>query len=174
LKDNFKARLIDIDPSMWMKYPTVSIPKPELRKRQWVMAALSDHSAWVRRQGFKLPVYYIGNKRMESSAPYINELQLVQMFTQNFGVLSCGYKSAGSGWWRTRYLNAAWAETILYCDQTDAVHMGKCYQGLPNDFEDISSEREYEIIAEAQSEWLANNLGDKEIVCQKIERLIAK
>jgi hypothetical protein len=169
---NYSAKLSTIDPSEWVTYPKVVIPKPFERERQWVMAALSNHSAWVKKQGFKLPVKYVGCKSMQNDL--LTEDETVQLFSNSFGVLATGYPSAGSGWWRTRYLNAAWAESIVYSDPKDAEMMGRPYRGTPEFFESIQSEKEYEELAFEQANWLQTHTSSKETTMQILERLIKK
>jgi hypothetical protein len=135
------------------------------------MAALSDHSSWVKKQGFKLPVQYIGNKRM--GVEVLSESKTVQRFADSYGVLACGYPSAGSGWWRTRYLNAAWAEGLIYCDRKDALTMGDPYCNTLNYVESLS-ENGYTNLVYEQNGWLRNNISKKEEVFETLERLMKK
>jgi len=170
---NYSAKLITVDPSRWVKYPTIDIPRPLDRIRRWVMAALADHSPWIKRQRFKLPVHYVGNKRMEGCL-VLTERETIKLFANSFGVISVGYPSAGSGWWRTRYLNCSWAEGIIYSDPRDTETMGSFYRGTPDTFESILTEQEYLDISQGQTNWLENNLSSKETVQVIIERLLAK
>jgi hypothetical protein len=171
MKDNYEARLVTVDPSAWVKYPTVDIPTFAEKKKQWVMAALSDHSNWVKKQGFKLPVQYIGNKRM--GVEVLSESKTVQRFADSYGVLACGYPSAGSGWWRTRYLNAAWAESLVYCDLADQRIMDAPYQWTSSALEGLDYEG-YVSIVQDQNEWLRGNISKKEEVFETLERLMKK
>lgn len=170
---NYKAKLNTIDPSKWLQFPNIDIPTPLEKKREWLMAALSDHTPWIKKQGFRFPVGYIGNKRM-LNCPVLCERDTVATFATYFGVLATGYPSAGSGWWRTRYLNAAWAESIVYCDSRDQVTMGLAYQGTPQLFESITSERGYLDIVESQNAWLQANISEKEVVLTLLERMMKK
>lgn len=173
MKDNYLTKLVTVDPSQWLNFPTIEIPKPFDKTRQWVMAALSDHTRWVKKQNLKLPVKYVGNKRMEGTE-VLNETDTVKLFANSYGVLSTGYPSAGSGWWRTRYLNAAWAETLIYSDPRDAEVMGKPYQGDATHFESFLSESHYEIAVQEQNDWLQRNISTKDTVKIILERLIKK
>lgn len=173
MRENYSARLVTVDPSRWLKYPTVEVPTPFEKKRQWVMAALSDHSRWVKKQNFKIPVIYVGNKRMVGTQ-VLNESNTVRLFADSYGVLSTGYPSAGSGWWRTRYLNASWAESIIYSDSRDAAVMGVAFQGDASKFEEIETDQQYLDIVEQQKIWLNNNISKKDTVKAIIERLIKK
>jgi len=172
MRGNYKANLVAVDPSAWVKFPTVEIPSYDQKKRQWVMAALSDHSNWINRQGFKLPIEYIGNKR-KNGGIVLSEDQTVQRFADSYGVLACGYPSAGSGWWRTRYLNAAWAESLVYSDIKDADQMGVGFRGTPAEFESCNEET-YCGWLEFQREWLYDNISTKEEVFETLERLMKK
>jgi hypothetical protein len=171
MNNNYKANLITVDPSGWVKFPDVNLYSPSHKKKQWVMAALSDHSPWVKRQNFSFPIAYIGNKRKNL---VYTETQTVRLFAESFGVLSCGYPSAGSGWWRTRYVNTAWAESVMYSDPKDAAVMGEPYQGSPWDFEFQYGTRAYVDRVKAQIEWLNKNLMSKDEAISVIEGLIAK
>jgi hypothetical protein len=170
---NYDARLVTVDPSNWLKYPSIDVPYPRDKVRQWVMAALSDHSKWVNKQGFKLPVLYCGNKRMEGTQ-VLSEKDTVKLFANSYGVLSTGYPSAGSGWWRTRYLNAAWAESIIYSDPKDAAVMGRPYQGSVEFYENIDTESGYEYAVAEQAAWLYRSISPKEEVMATFERLMKK
>jgi hypothetical protein len=170
MKDNYKARLVTVDPSPWVKYPTVEIPA--LKDKVWVMAALSNHSNWVKKQALTFPVRFIGNKAL---GDVLTENETIQLFAKSFGVLSCGYPSSGSGWWRTRFLNASWAESVLYCDPRDAAVMGTPYQISPQVMERAYYYKyDYCHMVDDQKEWLNFNLGKKEQALETIERLIAK
>jgi len=173
MRDNYKAKLVSIDPSPWVKYPTIKQYSPDEKIKQWVMAALSDHSRWVNKQGLKLPVLYCGNKRMEGTQVHTEDYT-IQLFAKSFGVLSCGYPSAGSGWWRTRYLNAAWAESLVYSDSKDAAVMGKPYQGEASYFENVGTGHEYEVLVGAQNDWLQRNIVPEDTTKRKLERLMKK
>lgn len=169
MRGNYFANLTTIDPSAWVKYPTIHTWSASQRKKEWLMAALSDHSPWVRRQRFSFPVTYIGNKRKNY---VLTEDQTVQEFAKYFGVLSTGYPSAGSGWWRTRYLNAAWAETPVYSDPNDQIIMGESYQGTPAQFESEYGSLDYTRRIIAQRDWLNSHVSKKEEVFETIERLL--
>lgn len=171
MKDNYHARLVTLDPSAWVKYPTISVPGSKNKIRQWVCAALSDHSKWVNRQEFTFPVVYIGNKRKNVLLP---EAEAIRMFSASYGILSVGYPSAGCGWWRTRYLNAAWAETLVYSDPKDAAEMGAPYRGDSEWFESLYGSLRYDRVVEEQREWLNENTMKKEEALAILEKLIAK
>jgi hypothetical protein len=171
IENNYKAKLVTIDPSHWMKYPYIKIPNKRERVRQWVMAALSNHTAWANRQRFTFPVKFVGNVRMESGV-MLPEDTTIQLFADSFGVLSVGYPSAGSGWWRSRYLNAAWAETPIYSDVRDAEKMGDAYQGNPLDFEREFLTPKYLERIRAQAQWLNSHLESKEQVIAKIKEVL--
>jgi hypothetical protein len=171
MENNYEATLWTIDPSPWVKFPDIQVPEVSNKKIQWVMAALSDHTPWIRKQKFSLPITYVGNARMHSGV-VLKEDAVVQLFADSYGALSVGYPSAGSGWWRTRYLNAAWGETLIYCDSKDQITMGASYQGTAEYFENLSSQSEYASAVQSQISWLNNSIGTKETAINKLKRLI--
>jgi hypothetical protein len=171
MRGNYAANLHTIDPSAWVKYPTVDILSCGSRKRQWVNAALSDHSPWIKRQGFKDPILHLGNKRM-GDGEFVYENFVVRAFAESTGVISVGYPSAGSGWWRTRNLNAAWAETPLYCDIKDQKTMGLSYQVTAQKFENEICTPLWDDRAKGQVAWLEENISKKEEVMTKLEEIL--
>lgn len=171
LRNNFNANLISIDPSAWMKFPNVKVPTPKNRAKQWVMAALSDHSLWVTRQKFSFPVKFVGNIR-KNGGIFMTEDDTIQLMANSFGVLSVQYPSAGSGWWRSRYLNAAWAESPIYSGPRDSVYMGEAYRGYPQNFESEYLTPKYTERIKAQNEWLQQNIETKDEVIAKMEALL--
>ena len=52
--------------------------------------------------------------------------------------------------------------------------MGVPFQGTPDYFENLGSEHEYAILAQAQTDWLHRNISEKDKVKTIIERLIKK
>lgn len=171
MKDNYAAFLTTLDPSQWVKFPTISIPGSRNKIRQWVCAALSDHHKWVERQKFSFPVVYIGNKRKNVLLP---ESEAIRYFAASYGILSVGYPSAGCGWWRTRYLNASWGETLVYSDPRDANEMGEPYRGSAEWFESLYGTIQYDRAVEDQREWLNENVMQKEEALAILAKLIAK
>jgi len=171
MRENIHAHLHTVDPSHWLKYPSVTVPEPHEKQRKWVMAALSNHSSWINRQRFSFPVEYVGNKNLGAQ---LTEDQTVQLFADCFGILSAGYPSAGSGWWRTRYLNAVWAESPVYSDPADAATMGESFRGNPQQFEQEYGLPEYTRRVEGQRDWLNTNLSTKEQAMETLERLMKK
>lgn len=171
LRDNYKANLTTIDPSAWIKFPTVTITPFAERKLQWVMAALGDHMPWIRKQNFKFPIEYVGNKRL-GDCEIISEDAVVRLFAKNFGALSAGHPSAGSGWWRPRYLHAAWAETLMYSDPRDAMVMGEAYKGQSYNFEALALRPEYAQTIVGQREWLESHIASKTETMAILDRIM--
>ena len=172
MRDNYKANLITIDPSSWVRFPTMNMTSFSNKKKQWVMAALSNHTRWVEKQKFTLPVVYVGNKRMGDGL-VLSETNTVKLFGESYGVLATGYPSAGSGWWRTRFLNAAWAESLVYADVKDQAIMGEPFKGSVFTFESLNSLTYARKVVE-QGIWLSQNLSPRDEAISVIERLIAK
>jgi len=173
LQDNFVANLHTVDPSPWVLYPTINTWSKFSRKKRWCMAALSDHTHWIKKQGFSFPVWYIGNRRMEPGL-ILNERETIQEFANSFGIISAGYPSSGSGWWRTRYLNAVWAEVPVYSDRLDAELMGEAYQGKAWTFEQEEGLPSWDDRVASQRDWLNSHTGSKEQTMQTLSELMKK
>ena len=163
------VNIVSVDPSAWVKFPTVVTLDKEDKKKQWVSATLSDHTPWLRKQGFEFPILHLGSKRL---GPSYTESGVVQSFAESFGSISVGYASAGSGWWRTRYLNSAWAETPIYSDPRDQVTMGNAFHGKPGDFEREFGTPNYDARVGGQREFLEQNISSKEEVMATLEALL--
>jgi hypothetical protein len=171
MKGNYNANLITVDPSAWIRYPTVDVYPRGVRTTQWVNAALSDHSSWIRKQGFNFPIYHVGNKRQEN-AIVLPESEVVKLFGRSFGVISVGYPSAGSGWWRSRYLNAAWAETPIYSDVLDQAIMGEAYRGSSATFEAELHRDAWNQRVRGQIDWLEKSISRKDEVESRLQGMM--
>jgi hypothetical protein len=81
------------------------------RDRAWIMAVLSDQTVWLKRQGFEWDVEWYGGKGTHGKLP---EKEIRRRILGAWGVLSPGYKHAGSGWWRVRAFDAALGGAVWY------------------------------------------------------------
>jgi hypothetical protein len=172
MENNYNSEVVAYDPSPWVKFPPLP-PKPlSERRKQWVMAALSDTSRWVNKQNFTLPIEYVGHKKL-SNGRVLTQDQTVQLFSESYGVLSCGYPISGSGWWRVRFLDAAWVESLVYADPLDSAVMGEAFQHPLNELENLT-DKEYVEIVNQQSDWLLRNTATKEAVFETFEKLMKK
>jgi hypothetical protein len=122
MRDNVKAELIALDPSGMVKVPEFSAKYPT---RRWIMASLSDHASFLKKNAPRWPVTQLGNKRQDQ--PVVDEAAVVQSYAESWGVLSPAYQKAGCGWWRARYNFAAATKSIVFCGSADGSQIGEPY-----------------------------------------------
>ena len=114
----------------------------------WVLAALHDHSRWVKKLGVEWPVEQYGKKKV--GFPKLQELDIFGKYKLSSGVLSPTYKHAGSGWWRARYGFAADLLKPIAGYPKEASFLGEAYAVTPRDVE-LMTDSEREELAEYQN-----------------------
>lgn len=120
-------KFVYIDPSAYAtEYPTV-LPPDTQRLGQWVLGILSDQREWTNSLGLGWPIQYIGSKKSKADQP-MKEVDLVQLYADNWGVLSPPYNHAGSGWWRNRFVYTARTRGIMLADEKEVAPIGDAYR----------------------------------------------
>ena len=131
-----RTSFIDITPYL-TRYP---LPDPlPVKDRVHVLGTASNQLLWLEKQQLTWPVHHFGGRA--SKAPrQVTEAELAVEYTRHWGVLSpsTGYKTHGTGWWRSRFEFAARAEAILVCDPDEAPRLGQPYQNRVTDVEALS------------------------------------
>lgn len=110
-------RMVGIDPtSFYTPYDTV-IPDDADRKREWVFGILSDQRKWMEKINVDR-TWDIAHKggRASKADEGMPEPELVQMYADSWGVLSCPYWHAGSGWFRIRHEHTMGTRSVLYSE----------------------------------------------------------
>lgn len=154
---------VDVSPYA-LDYPTV-IPPDNQRYGQWVLGILSDQREWTDSLGLNWPIKYIGSKKAKAPEP-MKEVDLVQLYADNWGVLSPPYQHAGSGWWRNRFVYSARTRSIMLADPKEVSCIGDAYT-LPVSTIESSGIGGLREIADAQREQLLKWEWSKE-QCQEI------
>ena len=115
-----------LDPTSYTTvYDVPRVPNTD-RKRQWVLGALSDQTAWLESLKPGWDVLQAGRPRHGS--PNLQESELVAEYAASWGVLSPVYKKiAGSGWWRNRFVYSAMTGAILYADPEEVSQLGDSF-----------------------------------------------
>lgn len=125
-----------VDPSVFARHYELKLNTSKLH--QWVLGTVSDQRVWMGRQQFEWPVRYIGS-RSSKAQEKMKEHELVQLYHDNWGVLSPPYKQIlGTGWWRNRFVYAARAGAVMVCDPAEAFQLSGAYQVAPRDIEKMS------------------------------------
>jgi hypothetical protein len=144
------------------------------RKKAWVLGTVSNQLAWLESLELKWPLDHIGTKT--SRAPVkMPEPELVARYGENWGVLSPPYKAIlGSGWWRNRFVYAARAGAILYCDPGEAADLGDAYSLLSiHEIEQLTSQELNEISIE-QSKAFFERQADASETAELLHDAVAK
>jgi len=129
IEDQFPGewRPYGVDPSaLCVEYP-VTQSFPEARARQWVLGILSDQREWVESLGLGWDVYYVGGKKSRAEQP-LTEAELIQLYSESWGVLSPPYPISGSGWWRNRYVYAARHGCVVLSSGQECTPVGDAYR----------------------------------------------
>lgn len=118
---------------------TIPEVAPRDRNYVWILGTISDPQPWLGNLGAQWPVKHLGSKMSGATLGQVPEATIVAAYGRNWGVLSPPYKSVlGSGWWRNRFVYAAHAGAILYCDPREAAGMGPAYQSKISSIEGMA------------------------------------
>lgn len=143
---------IKYDPSSYMidRYDYA----PDIEKaRAWVSAALAPKDSWFFKHSFSWPVEYYGVRRL--GQPRVTEAELASIYSQRWGVLSAPHPHAGSGWFRVRFLMAALAGSVVYCDRREADSIHPTYPvGSLHSIETMENEQLRELATHQRSIFL--------------------
>jgi hypothetical protein len=170
-------RMVGIDPTaFYTPYDTV-IPADEDRERSWVFGILSDQRKWMSKvdEVREWPLAHKGGRASKADEG-MPEPELVQMYADSWGVLSCPYWHAGSGWFRIRHEHAMGARSILYSEGELSFISDAFDVTIPE--VEAMSDRHLRELADAQADaWYAQKLSKDEAadrLRQTIEEEIAE
>jgi hypothetical protein len=161
--DGFKSQeFVFVDPSAYV--PMHPVTPAEKRERCWVSGALTENDRWLAKQPLSWPIERYGHK--SKGQPRLAEADLVARYGSAWGVVSCPYYHAGSGWWRARFVYAARARAIVLADASEVSCVGQEFLHPGADIE-LMSDGELTSLAEAQgsviqgSAWSASRLQEE-------------
>jgi hypothetical protein len=151
LQSSPRTEFVDVTPYL-ARHPLPS-PMP-VKDRSWVLGTASNQLPWLEKQGVTWPVHHFGGRA--SKAPrQLTEPELAAEYCSHWGVLSpsYGYRTAGTGWWRSRFVFAAQARAVLLCDPDEAPNLGPAYANTASEIEALS-DAQLAGLAEAQRDAL--------------------
>lgn len=109
-------QMVGIDPTaFYTPYDTV-IPEDSDREKSWVFGILSDQRKWLDKLNLEWPLAHRGSRASKAEDGGMPEPELVQMYADSWGVLSCPYWHSGSGWFRIRHEHAMGTRSVLYSE----------------------------------------------------------
>lgn len=136
------------DPTPWIVDHFARSAAPEVlqtrKKRQWVLASLSEQDAWVESLGLKWPVVgpfkHVGERGRSWQMP---EADVFKLYEESWGVLSPPYPELnGSGWWRNRFPLSTLAGSVIACDPSEISALkASWFYTDPHQVESLSDEQ---------------------------------
>lgn len=157
------------DPSPYMVDRYSYAPDME-KSRIWVMAGLAEKDRWLKYQTFKWPLESYGVRKL--GQPRVRESQLAEIYSQRWGIISAPHPHKGSGWFRVRFLMAALARSIVYCDPAEGKVLGPSYTYTASEIE-AGGESELKQLADDQAFEFFRQAWSKERLMDEIARLLA-
>lgn len=146
------------DPSPYV--PDYPINVSEQRERSWVIGGIVDVREWVEKQQASWPIELYGNAKYNLKP--LLEADLVQRFAETTGVLCQPRRHTnGTGWWRSRFLYAAKARSVLVADPADVACLGEPYSYGVGDVESMSTS-DVAALAERQAELMLGLVWSKD------------
>jgi len=155
-------RIVGMDPTpFYTPYDTV-IPDDSERERSWVFGILSDQRKWLSKLDMSWPLAHRGGKASKAEEGGMPEPELVQMYANSWGVLSCPYWHSGSGWFRIRHEHTAGTRSILY-SEGELSFISDAYDIKIEDVETMTNSQLREV-ADAQADaWYAHKPSKDEV-----------
>ena len=94
------------------------------------------------------------------------ESELVQMYAESWGVLSCPYWHAGSGWLRIRHDHAASVGSILVTESKELSFISPAYDVTVKEVEAMSLQEKMEVANAQATAWYTNKTSQSEAAQQ--------
>lgn len=126
------GKVVGVDPTSFaLRY---NCPEDCVKSRRWVQASLTNKP--LPKLGWDVLGYGMLDRSQgvggigsagQLAQPRLPESSLMNVYAENWGVLSPAHPHAGSGWWRVRYLMAADAGCVLSADPKEAACLGDPY-----------------------------------------------
>jgi hypothetical protein len=132
--------LVTVDPSMYADAYEIRPLPDNQRDRQWVLGILSNQLEWAATLRTQWPLDLIGG-RASRAEQKMKESELIQHYSEKWGVLSPPYWHIGSGWWRNRFVYSAYAGCIIAGDPREGAPCSAAYTYPPEAVEDWSNEQ---------------------------------
>lgn len=133
------VNLLPIDPSAFIKLSQVNVNK---KNKIWVCASLYDNQKYIDKLDLQWPVVNFHSKQR------IGELDLLDVYAKDYGIISPKYGHAGSGWWRMRFLHAIHIKSILLAHKKEVEKLGDAYVFDVHEIEKYSPKQLSELVNE--------------------------
>lgn len=108
------------------------------REKRWILPSLLKTNTWMDDQKLQWPVDRFGPKGYDVLA---HEGEVNRQYGLRVGAICPPYPTAGSGWWRSRWIHAARAQSVLLCGSMDDDAAGRAYRFNGEQYESMSDAR---------------------------------
>lgn len=162
-------KLVGVDGTPFYTDYDITIPQDDEKWAAWVFGVLSNQTDWIDKLNHRWPIVHRGAKASKAEVK-LPESELVQLYANAWGVLSCPYWHAGSGWLRIRHHHAAQVGSILVSESPELAFISDAYSVKIGDVEGMSIPDLREL-ANAQSTAWFNRLPSKDEVATRIGEL---
>ena len=156
------TNIIAIDPTDFYTEYDIEIPDDEARENSWVFGILSDQQNWLKKLDLGWDLAHRGSKASKAEAGGMPETDLVQMYANSWGVLSCPYWHAGSGWLRIRHEHAAFTGSILVSQSKELSFISDAYDVTVKDVESMTNDEKRVIADRQRHAWYKNKTTQDE------------
>lgn len=181
-----ETNLVRIDPSRYVDWYPIQPAEDINRRYAWVCGILSDQRKWLDDLGVKIEpytddeisalesgdadavaryrweIFHTGGKASKASVR-LKEPELIQQYSESWGVLSPPYWHVGSGWWRNRFVYAAYAGSIVAGDPREGAPCDPSYT-YPVQMIEQFSNAQLRALADQQKTALGSQMMTKELV----------
>lgn len=165
------AMLREYDPSI-LAIPYYQPLRPSAgveRERRWIFATLGNHTPWLEKLGLTWPVECYGVRRLGQAR--IQELDVLRRSTQVECALAFKTRISGSGWYRPRFIQAAIAECVIAGDLRDTAPIGRAYEYLPAQVEQLSHKARRELAKEQRNQFM-QRIATKDELVSRLDQLV--
>lgn len=164
--------LVGVDGTPFYPDYDTKIPNDDDRSFEWVFGIVSDQRKWIDSLDLTWPLAHRGGIASKA-AEGLPEPKLVQQYADSWGVLSCPYWHAGSGWLRIRHHHAAQTKSILVTESPELSFISDVYDITASEVEEMTM-RELRARANAQHEAWFTRLPSKDEVATRIGEMMDK
>lgn len=133
-----------------------------VRERRWVSASLLSKQDWLDRTKLAWPLKRLGNIKQDQER--LPEDDVLRLYGESWGVLSCPHDHAGSGWWRARYPFAALMGAIVFGSYQETKDLGASYRHFgAREIEELSDDALAELAQRQLEDFSAQAMGLDEL-----------
>src|SRR5262245_31055843 len=137
------------------------------RRRAWVFAAMGLRP-WFLRQRYSWPVLRAGY-----GGPRISEHDLLRAAAGAWGYVAARYPHSPGGWWRPRFVHAAWTRSVVHCapDEATARAAPDLY-GMKAERIESLTDSGLEDLADAQARFIQRRTWKKEQLLEAVREIL--